>query len=51
MVRIVKTFWKIVSSRIIFFQTKKAKTVVWGVPKYAKEILKQRNLILKKLNL
>ncbi len=49
MVRIVKTFWKIVSSRIIFSKPKKAKTVVWGVPKYAKEILKQKKFNLKKI--
>ena len=42
MLKIVKTFWKIASSRIIFSKPKKTKTVIWGVPKYAKEILKQR---------
>ena len=42
MLKIAKTFWKIASSRIIFSKPKKTKTVVWGVPKYAKEILKQK---------
>ncbi len=49
MLKIAKTFWKIASSRIIFSKPKKTKTVVWGVPKYAKEILKQKKFNLEKI--
>jgi len=49
MLKIVKTFWKIASSRIIFSKPKKTKTVIWGVPKYAKEILKQKKFNFEKI--